>query len=151
MLYYISLLTCFVFCLEDSCFNVVLVSAVHWSESAIASLLDLPSTPLCHHGALSRAPHAVQQLPTNYFTCGSVYISVPRSQFVPSAFPLLAYLQVSSLYLHLYSCSANRFICTRDSIYMLIYICFSLSDLLQSVQQTLCSFMSLQMIQCHSF
>ena len=72
-----------------------------------------------------------------YFTCGSVYVSMPLSHFVP-AYPSPSLCpQVHSLGLCLYSCSAPRFFRTffRFRIYVLAYgICFS--DLLHSVWQS---------------
>ena len=57
-------------------YNVVLVSAVQWSESAVRIHMSPPSwaslpppphpTPLGHHRALSWAPCAIQKLPTSY-------------------------------------------------------------------------------------
>ena len=46
------------------------------------SLLPRP-TPLGHHRATSRAPCAVQQLPTSWSTHTSVYMSKLLSQFIP--------------------------------------------------------------------
>ena len=63
-------------------------------------------------------------------------------------------LHVCSLCLCLYFCPANRFICTifLDSVYMiLLNICFSLSALLHSIQQTLDPSTPLQMSQFHPF
>ena len=76
-----------------------------------------------------------------YFWFGSVYMSLPLSQFV-AAYPSPSLCpQVHSLSLCLYSCPAPRFFITfffRFHIYVLGYgICFSLSDLLHSVWQTL--------------
>ena len=73
-----------------------------------------------------------------YFTHGHVHMPVLLSQFVTPSLPTLC-SQVRSLHLHLYSCSANKFISTIFLdfiyIYMLIYnICFSLSNLLQSIR-----------------
>ena len=80
-----------------------------------------------------------------YFTFGSVYMSMLFFHFVP-AYPSTPNPapcpQVHSLRLHLYSCPASRFIRTifvfRFHIYALACgICFSLSDLLHCVWQTL--------------
>ena len=92
-----------------------------------------------------------------YFTFGSVYMSMPFSHFVtayPSPSP---YPQVHSLVgLCLYSHLARRFFWPfsflffffRFHIYVLAYgICFSLSDLLHSVWQTLGPSTSLQITQ----
>ena len=66
-------------------FNAIIVSAVQQCELAICIHLSPPawsSFPLSHpyptlsvdHRALSWAPCALQQLPTSYFTHGSVYM-----------------------------------------------------------------------------
>ena len=88
-----------------------------------------------------------------YFTFGSVYLSMPLSHFVP-AYPSPSLCpQVHSLRLCLYSCPAPRFFRTiffffRFHIYVLAYgICFSLSDLLNSVCQSLGPSTSLQITQ----
>ena len=85
---------------------------------------------------------------------GSVYMSMPLSHFVPAYPSPSLYPQVHSLVgLCLYSRLAPRFFMTffffvLDSIYMLAYsICFSLSDLLHSVWQTLGPSTSLQITQ----
>ena len=82
-----------------------------------------------------------------YLTFGSVYMSVLLSQFVLTYPSLSRCPQVHSLRLCLYSCLALRCIRTifflflfffRFHICVLAYsICFSLSDLLHSVLQTL--------------
>ena len=91
-----------------------------------------------------------------YFTFGSVYMSMPLSHFVPAYTSLSPCLQVHSLCLHLYSCPAPRFFRTffffRFHIYVLAYsICFSLSNLLHSVWQTLGPSTSLQITQFRFF
>ena len=58
-----------------------------------------------------------------YFTFGSVYMSMPRSHFIPAYPSPTPCPQVHSLCLHLYSCPAPRFFSTifflfLDSIYM---------------------------------
>ena len=75
-----------------------------------------------------------------YFTFGSVYKSMPLSHFVPAYPSSSPCPQVHSLHLHLYSCPAPRFFRTifffRFHIYVLACgICFSLSDLLHSVDR----------------
>ena len=68
--------------------------------------------PLGHHSVPSWAPCAIEQLPTSYFTHGGVYIyhcSSPNLSH-PPLLPLCPH--VHSLCLCLYSCPANRFICT---------------------------------------
>ena len=79
-----------------SCFTIMFVSAIQWSESAIyiyiytfiPSLINLPPTrhptPLCHHRALSFGPCTLQHVSTsNLFTHGSAHMSVLISQFLP--------------------------------------------------------------------
>ena len=92
-----------------------------------------------------------------YFTCGSVYMCMLLSHFVPVYTSPSLCPQVHSLHLHLYSCPAPRFFRTiflffRFHIYVLAYgICFSLSDLLHSAWQTLGPSTSLQITQFHFF
>ena len=91
-----------------------------------------------------------------YFTFGSVCKSMPLSHFVPAYPSPSPCPQVHSLPLHLYSCPAPRFFRTifffRFHIYVLAYsICFSPSDLLHSVGQTLGPPTSLQITQFHFF
>ena len=77
------------------------------------------------------------------FTFGGVYMSMLLSHFVPASPSPSPCPQLHSLCLHLYSCPSPRFIRTiffffRFHIYVLAYsICFSLSDLLHSIWQTL--------------
>ena len=115
-------------------YSVMLVSAVQKHKSAIVYIYP---SPLHRHRAPSWAPWDIQWLPTNYFTYGSIYISVLISQFtLPS---LHAHMSIF-LRLCLYSSPADRFLCTTFlvSTYTLIYdIYFSLSDSLHSVRQTL--------------
>ena len=92
-----------------------------------------------------------------YFTFGSVYMSMLLSHFVPAYPSHSPCPQVHSLCLCLYSRPAPRFFRTiffffRFHIYVLAYsICFSLSDLLHSVWQTLDPSTSLQITQFHFF
>ena len=60
-----------------------------------------------------------------YFTFGSVYMSMPLSDFVPAYPSPSPCPQVHSLCLHLYSCPAPRFIRTIFSFFFLdsIYMC----------------------------
>ena len=94
---------------------------------------------------------------TIYFTFGSVYMSMPLSHFIPAYPSLSPRPQVCSLRLRLYSCPAPRFFRTiffffRFHIYVLPYgICFSLSDLLHSVWQSLGPSTSLQITQFRFF
>ena len=137
-------------------YNVVLVSAVQWTESVTCvhmSLppLDLPSTPPSpphstrqgHHRTLGWAPWtpcAMQPLPTSSFTWSSAHMSIlsPNSPQLP-LHPLCPYVQSNTSvplflpwkYVHLYH------FC-RFHIYALICdTCFSFSDLLCSVWQIL--------------
>ena len=88
-----------------------------------------------------------------YFTFHSVYMSMLLSHFVPAYPSPSPCPQVHFLHQCLYSCLAPRFIRTiffffRFHIYALAYgICFSLSDLLHSVWQTLGLSASLQITQ----
>ena len=91
-----------------------------------------------------------------YLTFGSVYMSMPLSHFIPAYPSHSPCPQVHSLCLRLYSCPVPRFFRTfffsRFHIYVLAYgICFSLSDLLHSVGQTLGPSMLLQMALFRSF
>ena len=93
-----------------------------------------------------------------YFIHISVCMSVAISQFIPSSPPCHFPPLVS---IHLFSTSVSLFLpCkpvhlyhfSRFHIYALIYdICFSLSDLLHSVWQSLGPSTSLQMTQFRSF
>ena len=91
-----------------------------------------------------------------YFIFGSVYMSMLFSHCIPAYPSRSPCPQVHSLRLHLYSCPVPRFFRTffffRFHIYVLAYgICFSLSDLLHSVRQTLGPSISLQTTQFHFF
>ena len=102
-------------------YSVVLVSAVQQSESAIRihispypHPLASPShppypTPLGGHKAPELISLCYAMLPTSYFTFGSVYMSVPLSQFVPAYTPPSLCPQVHSLHLCLYFCPVPRF------------------------------------------
>ena len=93
-----------------------------------------------------------------YFIHISVYMSIPGSQFIPPPPPCHIPRLVT---IHLFSTSVSLFLpCkpvhlyhfSRFHMYALIYdICFSLSDLLHSVLQSIDLSMSLQMTQFHSF
>ena len=93
----------------------------------------------------------------SYFTFGNIYKSMPLCDFVPAYPSPSPRPQVHSLHLCLYSYPAPRFFRMiffffRFHIYVLAYsICFSLSDLLPSVGQTLGPSTSLQITQFCSF
>ena len=108
-------------------------------------------TPLGGHRALSWSPCAMQQLPTSYlfYIWQCIYVNATFSLRPSLPTPLKSVLNVC-----IYSCPTTRFISTifLDSIYMrLAYgICFSVSDLLDSVWQTLGPSTSLQVTQFRS-
>jgi len=67
---------------------------IHISPPSWNSLPPIPySTSLGHHRAPSWASCAIQQLPANYFTHGSVHMSM-----LPSQFPFLPCVYMSILY-----------------------------------------------------
>ena len=113
---------------------------------------------LGHHRALSRVPHAIQQVLisylfyTQYQQCIYVNPNLPIHPTLPFT-PWYPY--ICSLRLCLYFFFVNKIVYTnffRFYIYALIYgICFSLSDLLHSLWQSLSPSMSLQMTQFCSF
>ena len=121
------------------------------SPPSWASFPHSLSHPSTSSQAPSWSPCAMLLLPTSYFTFCSVYMLLPLS--LHTSFPLPPQCpQVHSLCLCLYSCPATRFINTifffRLHIYALAYgICFSLSDLLHSVWQTVGPSTSLQITQ----
>ena len=131
-------------------YNVVLVSAVQKSESAVSIHLSLFfgfPPHLGHHRALSRVHWAIQQVLISYlfYTWQYIYIyiyiciydnpilqvhattSFPSLVSIPSLFCTSVALQLFYKQVHLYCHS-------RFHIYVLIYdIYFSLSDFLHSV------------------
>ena len=115
-------------CVSFSCTAkwISLYQGIYAYIPSVLSLLLPPSHPLGHHRALSWAPCAIQQLPTSYpfyiWYCIYVNSSLP----VHPTFSFTRCPQVCSLCRHLYSCCANRFICTifLDSAYMCIYTVF---------------------------
>ena len=140
----------------------MLASAVQQSESALckhtsppswASLLPHPHpAPLGCHRAPSGACCAMRSfLLAIYFTHRSVYMSMLFSQSVPPSPSPPLWPHVRSLHPCLYSCPANRFICTIFFNVLIYDICFSLSDLLHSVWQTQGPSTSPQMTQFCSF
>ena len=94
-----------------------------------------------------------------YFIHISVYMLIPISQFIPPPAPPPHFPPLVSI--RLFSTSVSLFLpCkpvhlyhfSRFHIYALIYdICFSLSDLLHFVWQSLGASTSLKMTQFHSF
>ena len=114
----------------------------HPSPSRASQCTKL-AIPVLYH----RLPLAI------YFKQSSVYMSMLPPQLVHPPCPPMS--------TRLFSTSASPFLCckyvhlhhfSRVHVHMLIYdICFSLSNLLHSVWQTLGPSTSLQMIQFHSF
>ena len=91
-----------------------------------------------------------------YFIHISVYMSIPVSRFIPPTphFPTLVSIRLfsTSVSLFLLCKPVHLYHFSRFHIYALIYdICFSLSDLLHSVWQSLGPSTSLQMTQFRSF
>ena len=146
----------------------MLLSVSQQSESAICIHmspyplhLEPPShppypTPLGHRKALSRSPCAMLLLPTSqpFYILKCIYIRAILT--LPQLRPPIPCDQVHSLCLPLYSCPATRFISNffffRFHIYTLtLGICFSLSDTLHSVWQTLGPSTSLKVTQFHFF
>ena len=95
-----------------------------------------------------------------YFVHISVYMSIPISHFIPPPPPSPTHFS-PMVFICLFSTSVSLFLLckpvhlyhfSRFHIYVLIYdICFSLSDLVHSVWQSLGPSTSLQMTQFHSF
>ena len=145
-------------------YNVVSVSVLQQSESAICVHISPPSwvsSHLCHGRSLSRVPYRFWLI--IYFIHSSIYMLIPISQFIPPhPFPSWCPYQVYSVQLCLYYCFANSSFCkinarkkshfSRFHMYALIYdICFSLSDLLQYVWQSISSSTSLRVAQFCAF
>ena len=132
-------------------YNVLLVSTAQQSESAIhihipPSLNFFPTEVTTEHWVPCTMQYS-HQLSMLHI------ISIPVSQFIPR--PLSPwYPYICPLHLCLYFCSVNKTVYIIFSIFHingLIYtICFSLSDLLHSIQ-SLDSSTSLQMTQFNSF
>ena len=138
--------------LEYNCFTVVcqflLYNKVNqlYIYPHISSLLHLPRTlPIPPLQGVTEHQADLPVLCSCFplaicFPFGSVYMSMPLSNFIP-VYPSPSLCpQVHSLRLRLYSCPAPRFFMAffffslRFHIYVLAYcICFSLSDLLHSV------------------
>ena len=128
------------------------------------SLLDLSATqPHASRSSQRNGLISMCYIATSYqlFTRGSIYTSMPLSQFVPpSSSPSCVNKSVLCVYSSIPALQI-WFICTifLDFPYIFIYIhtlmciniCFSLSDLTHFVWQTLGSSTSLQMVQFHSF
>ena len=134
----------FFFLMECSCFTVLLVSTVQWSESAIyiyPLFFGFPSH-LGPHIALSRVPCAIyiQKVLISYLfyivsvllcivsiVCIYIYIYTPRGPnlSLPRS-PLGVHMSVS---LFLFCRHDHQYHFSRFHIYVLMYdICFSLSD-----------------------
>ena len=117
-------------------YNVVLVSAVQQSESAIRMHIS----PLCHRSALSRAPCA----PSSLVDCSihsSACMPTLLSQSTPPPHSPLGVHTICSLHPCLHFCFANRFICTifLDSTYMHLYTILIFSFRLSSLCMTVSS------------
>ena len=104
------------------------VSAVQGSESVLCTQIHAPSwasvPPPSHAPGQRRAPRwapgALRQVPlASFFMCGGVYTSVLLPQFV-SPSPCTCVPIVCSQRLYLYSCPADRLLCTifLDFTYM---------------------------------
>ena len=142
----------------------MLVSAVHWSESGIwthippASWFTPHPSPLGHYRPPRRAPCAIRQLPTSRLFYTSSCIDVSATLSALPTFPSPHCMHKSLLYVCI-SISALQigssvlfFQIPYIYIYTLIYnVCFSLSDFLHSVWQTLGPATTQQMTQFHSF
>ena len=119
-------------------YNVVLVSAVQRSESAICICISPPSgtslplsqpTHVCHHRAPSWAPCAFPRFPlASSFTPGSVYMSVLISLFIPPASPCDVHMSLLDTCISIPALQIGSSVpFSRFHIYTLIYfICFSL-------------------------
>ena len=118
----------------------------------------VPSTPLGHCRAQSRAPWALHQLPTSgpFHAWWCVRVSDSVSIHGLLSFPCCAhkstlYVCVSVPALQIASPLPSSFF-FRFQMYVLIYrISFSLSDVLHCVQRALATPTSVQMIQFCSF
>ena len=112
-------------------YNIVLVSAVQQSESAIC----IHITPLFRISFPFRSPQS-SEFPVLYsrfslviyfiHSINSAYMSIPISQFIPTP-PFLPWNPyIHSLCLSLYFCFANKFICIvlLDSTYKQYYTIF---------------------------
>ena len=117
------------FWLERDCYKILCwllpYESVNQPQVHICPHLPLPSTPsspsrssqstrlssLCPHSSFTQAI---------YFTHGNIYLPMQLFQFVPPA-PSSAVSKICSLFLHLYSCSAYRFIRTifLDSVLLI--------------------------------
>ena len=99
------------------------ITCIHVSDPPTLDLSPTPvphPTPLGHHKAPSLVPCATEYVPTNYlFYTWSVYMLILFSQFIPLPTPPPC-THIHSLCLSLYSCPANRLICTTflDFTYM---------------------------------
>ena len=124
-------------------YNVVFISAVQQSESAICihippSWTSFSPTPHPSPSRSSQSPELsslcyIQQIPKQLSVCTwwYIYVSSALANHPTLSFPNLC-PRVHFVYLPLYSCPANRLLSTvilEFHVYVLIYkICFSLSD-----------------------
>ena len=145
--------------LEYSCFTMLCFCGttkwITYVYTHTPSLVDL--TP----GSPSHPPRSPQgtQLSSLCYTVASHWLSLSYStqmsilvsQFIPP-FSCCMTSQVHSPSLCLYSCPANRFICTifLDSFSRYLFFSFGLTSLCMTVSRS-GSCTSLQMTQCHSF
>ena len=131
---------CFTSCVGFFC-TAVQITPKYTHIPSFLSHPPLPSpTPPGHHRAPVWVPCVEQQLPTSCLTHGSICVSMLIPPFVPGPpFP--------AVFTSLFSMCVSPFLPWREvhldhfsrfHIYVLIHnICFSLSDLLYSVWQTL--------------
>ena len=109
----------FFFIVVQFLFNVVLVSTVQQSESAInihiSPLFGFPSH-LIHHRTLSRVPCAIQQVLISYLFYTqyqqSIYVNLSLSVHPIPSFPTW-YPYICSLYMCLYFCFVNEIVYTN--------------------------------------
>ena len=116
----------------QGCISFCFMKWISYMYTYIPSLLNLPPTYLGHHRAPTELPKQYSSsLLLIYFTC-VVCICQPQSPSYTTSLPL------PPLCLCLYSCPADRFICTTflPPCICVNIQCFSPSDLLHSVWQT---------------
>ena len=123
-------------------YNVMLVSAVQLSESAVCIHISPYPLPLVSPSVPPSLSHPLYVITKHwadlpvlcgcfplaiYFMFGSVYMSMPLSHFVAAYPSPCPYPQVHSLVgLHLYSHLAPRFFMTIFFFFYIPYICVSI-------------------------